>query len=793
MIAAYNQSLPNLPPLPQSPAASVSSSKYFNEPLAKQSSEPIYNQLSDQISDQFSVVSSDSSEVSSNDLQMVQIRLEEPSNEPSSEPTHHMRASLLKTISSFYRSSSPHHPELSSAAKLLRILHIPDGSAATPAVVTSETSATAATASHQQSLAGLEMETKKAIEDSPNASRSGAVANKASPSSAIPRRRKVSDLFTRLSSSSTAASRAKEVTESAKPSRIPKSRFSFPVRRFQSRTVSSPLPRPLSRVGANKDARPSSPPPPTIPSHMLSKGMRISHATAPTTGPTSVSLGPSTNVTPNRRSLSPLVPHPYDTPTAGFKPGPTYIPRPLTPMRVARGTIGNPISPSTPSNNVNRRQSEGPSPGYMSSARATSRMKHHRAGSSISSSSSLTQSTGALKVDELKSKISQLEIVMRQEKTDREAVYRLERTINMLESEVEKEKAEKLDLRSKLETLMYERDKRTSILSRLSTSTFGAAGNRDSSHSTHSTQSTQSMQSAMSMRSDGVSSCTTTTTADDDRVTMVGSPSVNIDDWRRVASEKLEMKIRILETELEKRREPKEELEYQNAITELKLGKQALLKENESLRAELRVQREAARVQRARLQNLEHKLTAKVSKYETSHTELNAATTRLENLSKMAASRLKMISIKERENEGLRTKNNVLEADLFESQTETHLANSQVLVLKRELEKVAGQAQQAAQRAQQQKKEVSQQIVSLERSDRRNARIITALEASLQDLKISLEEKAMENDELNRSIQKVMEQAHDSIEGAKRRSSNMLYSASPVLTLSQSQMNIVEE
>lgn len=68
------------------------------------------------------------------------------------------------------------------------------------------------------------------------------------------------------------------------------------------------------------------------------------------------------------------------------------------------------------------------------------------------------------------------------------------------------------------------------------------------------------------------------------------------------------------------------------------------------------------------------------------------------------------------------------------------------------------------------RKQVEAKVVTLEKEARRSKRVINALETSLQDLKVSLEEKAMENDELNRSILKVMEQANETIEGAKRHS-----------------------
>lgn len=68
------------------------------------------------------------------------------------------------------------------------------------------------------------------------------------------------------------------------------------------------------------------------------------------------------------------------------------------------------------------------------------------------------------------------------------------------------------------------------------------------------------------------------------------------------------------------------------------------------------------------------------------------------------------------------------------------------------------------------RKPLDTKMQTLERDYRLAQRTIADLEVALQDLKLSVEEKEIENDELNRSIQAVMDQAKLAIGGAKRHS-----------------------
>lgn len=433
---------------------------------------------------------------------------------------------------------------------------------------------------------------------------------------------------------------------------------------------------------------------------------------------------------------------------------------------------------------------------------------HNRSHTSISSIGSST--TTPIRVEELKSKINQLELVLRQDKTDRETAYdRLYRIAN-LENELERERTEKLELRQKLEAMLLERDKPSPLINRLNVTTYAAIGtnNRDSTHSATSSSigankrdSTHSTTS--SLRSDGLSSCTTATTDESGAATVVGSPmSCSMEDWRRLAvvrdTDKLEIKVRMLEAELEKHTAvSKRELEYQQALTELKLSKQSLLTQNDSFKQELKSISEGLKNQKTRAQSLERKLSNKASKLEATQSKLKEALSTIESLTKDVEMQKKTATTKAKEADDLRTRISVLETELSEAQLEQASANRQVSNLQKELAHSHEYALQSEQHAQKERWAASHQIGVLERTQRRNERKIIGLEATLQDLKISLEEKAMENDELNRSIQRVMEQAHESIEDVKRRSLGSAYTASsytasPRLSLSSWRAGVSE-
>lgn len=696
----------------------------------------------------------------------------------------------------------------------------------------------------------------------------------------VKRKTRVSDLFSRLSASSTASSRAKaelKSSSSAKAlepsvSKIPtsngasnipssKARSTFFKSRHSTGNLTSTKPLPSSPpVGGSKrratnavqpsiqrlsqssvtsitpsiqstqlakpDELRSSPPPPAIPSQMVSKGMRInptpatgSNATPfPASGPTRpfkpysttfntsshlsnqpISVTTATVSLPGHSATSkPRSARNFSSPSgtsnttvtapgarshrinsAGSYMSPTSTVRLPHATAIASLTSANSNTTtsltlsSTQSPLVNRRQSDG----YGSPAingRPTSRLKtHRRPGSRASMGSITSRAQNSFKVEDLKSKINELEEVLLQEKVERETVYSRVSRINSLEIALDRERSEKMQLLSRLKS--YEGG---------STATFVAlqgeeGSNRNSSHSESS-----------------IVSLNKETSGDDslsDRATMVGSPSV--DDWRRMIrntefkTDALESKISALELEIENRDlqlAARDEdtfgyqiLEFQNVITELKLGKETLRNENESLRNDLRKYKESIRTIKTRSQTLERKLSGKKTKLEVSENQLALIQEKLNRSSEEIEAKNRLLNHKARELEDMRARVKSTESHRLESEAQLVRATQQIDIYRVELEHVHTECEQVQAKAQHERWQSEKQVTALERDNRRGKRIIAALETSLQDLKISLEEKAMENDELNRSIQKVMEQANETIEGAKRHS---LYIASPVMS-----------
>lgn len=401
-------------------------------------------------------------------------------------------------------------------------------------------------------------------------------------------------------------------------------------------------------------------------------------------------------------------------------------------------------------------------------------MKMNRRSASARSSVGSTTTSRAqnsFRVEELKTKIHELEEVLLQEKAERETVYSRVSQINFLEGALDRERAEKQQLLAKLK--VYETG--TPLLDADSSCPTPDGAHRRSTSSGESNK-------------DGSGYDTFS-----DRATMVESPSV--DDWRRLKrdsesrTDALESKISALEQEIENRDMQLaaygEEafryqiLELQNAVTELKLGKEALRNENEALSLELKKYKESFKTVKARSQTLERKLSGRKTKLEVYESQMSITQDKLTRSNEEVEQKNKLLIQKARELEDVWSKLKSTESHLQECENHIVHTNRQMELCRLEVEQVRGECEQIQAKAQHERWQSEKQITALERDNRRGKRIVAALETSLQDLKISLEEKAMENDELNRSIQKVMEQANETIEGAKRHS---LYIASPVMS-----------
>lgn len=214
--------------------------------------------------------------------------------------------------------------------------------------------------------------------------------------------------------------------------------------------------------------------------------------------------------------------------------------------------------------------------------------------------------------------------------------------------------------------------------------------------------------------------------------------------------------------------------EYQNRITELKLSKQALKNENQALKTELLALKESMKSTKTKAQSLERRLSGRNTKLQVLESQVAGLQQRVTTGANEIDSKNKLLNIKSRELDDMAAKLKFTSSHLQEADGQLVHTTKQLDACKAELDKRRLEVEQLQSRTEHERWQFEKQLTQLERDNRRGKRLITALETSLQDLKISLEEKAMENDELNRSIQRVMEQANETIEGAKRHSSQMV-------------------
>lgn len=214
--------------------------------------------------------------------------------------------------------------------------------------------------------------------------------------------------------------------------------------------------------------------------------------------------------------------------------------------------------------------------------------------------------------------------------------------------------------------------------------------------------------------------------------------------------------------------------EYQNRITELKLSRQALKNENQALKTELLALKESMKSAKTKAQSLERRLSGRNTKLQVLESQVAGLQQSVTAGANEIDSKNKLLNIKSRELDDMAAKLKFTSSHLQEADSQLVRTTKQLDVCKAELDKRRLEVEQLQSRTEHERWQFEKQLTQLERDNRRGKRLITALETSLQDLKISLEEKAMENDELNRSIQRVMEQANETIEGAKRHSSQMV-------------------
>jgi chromosome segregation ATPase len=326
-------------------------------------------------------------------------------------------------------------------------------------------------------------------------------------------------------------------------------------------------------------------------------------------------------------------------------------------------------------------------------------------------------------VEELKFKITELEQVLEQERLDRQATVGLVEQVRSLEVALGKARHEKDKLLSKLK-------QGHEVGEPIGTSAIAILGQFPSSPESNLSEAE--------------------TWADEERVrgyqSKIAELEARMPDDNNNANDQL--------------------LSLQTEISMLKADNSTLKKENDTWQTAIKTQENTIKDCQARIKVLEVELHECRDKMDDRQLELLEYKGKLTGAEKVGSSKDMLLSDKNDEIDELRRK-------LKEEKAVAQDALDIVESVKAERDELQKQIQgfQASRR------QLESKVTTLERENRRAKRLAVALETSMQDLKISVEEKAMENDELNRSIMKVMDQANETIEGAKRHS--MLISSSP--------------
>lgn len=470
--------------------------------------------------------------------------------------------------------------------------------------------------------------------------------------------------------------------------------------------------------------------------------------------------------------------------------------RPATPTIRSTSLIqpAQPVAPrSRPSTPTARRPIalEG-----IAASRPSSRVRTRRSASRLGINGGSTTPTGFRsisgpvsqrlrtinRVDELKSKIAELEQVLDQEKAEREQVFtRIER-VSILEHTLEKERGEKARLAEKLRE--YEViSKHTSLQS---LEDFEKHKEEDESRRTSSISDT-SIVSAKSTNMRNSIDMVLQSPMSNNRLSSSDDST-----WKRMyceselRMERLDTQVRALEHEVEARdqalkshdqdlyKNQTQLVAFQNAVTELKLNKETLRNENGTLLKQVTKLKQTIEATKSRTSKMEQKLNSKQNKIEVLNTSFQKSQDALAMAMVEMEKKNTLLLTKNKELNELSNKLRAAESKSLETDHQMFLARKQLEAYGTEIDRLRKENEHLNSKMQREQWNSTKQVSVLERELRRKKRLVVALETSLQDLKISLEEKAMENDELNRSIQKVMEHANETIEGAKRNSNFMM-------------------
>jgi chromosome segregation ATPase len=649
-------------------------------------------------------------------------------------PRYSNKSNIVKSITTLYskeKSFQFQQDKLTSAAKFLKGLQ--SNGLASSNSQSSELQATHATLSHRHSLAVLN--NRKSLLPELTTS--------------IPKRKKkMSNIFVRLSSSA-ASTKNKTYCKantnsfsSLSDTQIPKLTCeSLTFRKHQhslNKSISTPV------LNNNRSSSSSS----SLPSPRPSELPRKSSKRAPPNSPTNLKVH-STQSFENFAFVDDTINVTKSSDKLSIPPKKTsqsFVPlKPLSTMRSkATNTRKNsipspPLSPLSPSP-IRRQRSTSLQSTTAYSVKATLRMKsHNRSQTSISSMNSSTCSTFSLrpsnKVEQLKTKINELQQVLEQEKHERESIYTRVERVEYLENELSRERDERMQLLAKLRLYENGNNKSVSRVSSLSnesclSSAFSSCYEEDSY--------LENCDSAMGQRVAYLES------------QLAKSKSEHEEAKRIIIQEKS-----ICEREI---------LNGQRQITELKLSREGFKTENDALKMQIQTLTNNLSKAEAITKQTDKQLSCRQSKLEYTASRVTKLENTIDSLNKDFSTKInsKNVEIKD------------LTTLLTQYKSQSHQLTDKVKRLVMENQAL----QQRLQTLEIKQNEMTQaacsyqkQVTIIDREFRRAILHITSLETSLQDLKISLEEKAMENDELNWSIQRVMEQANDTIEGAKRRHS----------------------
>lgn len=645
----------------------------------------------------------------------------------------HNKANIVKSFSNLYsKPKSPQlkHERLSSAAQFLKGLQSSNSSAQS-----SESCATIATLSHQNSLTALS-ERKNSSSDF---------------ATSIPKRKKkMSEIFVRLSSPTVSTKTKIEKKPSSEQvlsipeSQIPKlTNEDLAFRRHQrslNRSISTPV------LNVNQKSSPSSNP--SVSSNLLRKSSKkvvFNYANSPTHSkiffmqPNSFSAGEMES-TPTKSSdefinTSQKMRSQSSTPSINFS-----VKQSKADDSKEIFVLSPPLSPLSSSPTMRRRSSSFQStPAY--SVKATLRMKtHNRSRTSISSMSSHTSSNSStlrpsIKVEQLKNKINELQQVLEQEQSDRAFTDSFVERVRFLEGELAKERNERIKLLTKLRVYENNRNKSESVIS---VTSIDSSFSRDFSSSCEEDLYSDDFHSSVKQR-----------------MTYLENQLAKKDAKLKEVNEELVQ---------EKKKSEQEILNSQKQITELKLFHEGLKTNNDALKMHIQTLTDRLSKAEAIMKQTDKQLSHRQSK-------LELTTSKLAELENTIKSLNQDITVKV-ESKNTEIKNLKMRLAQYQKQSRQlsdkikHLLTGNQIFQQR-IQTLELERNDMVKSTYKYQKQVS----ALDREYRCAVKHITSLETSLQDLKISLEEKAMENDELNRSIQRVMEQANDTIKVAKRRHS----------------------